>query len=58
MLLVLAAPGLAKAQARKIELGDLQKIVNVSSPAISPDRKSIVIVVSREIGRASCRERV
>jgi hypothetical protein len=46
-ILVLAAPGQAIAQARNIELGDLQKIVNVSSPAISPDGKSIVIVVSR-----------
>src|SRR5271156_1056992 len=47
VLLALAAPGRAKAQARKIELGDLQKIVGVSSPEISPDGKSIVIVVSR-----------
>jgi len=46
-LLALAAPGRARAQARKIELRDLQKIVNVSNPAISPDGKSIVIVVSR-----------
>lgn len=46
-LLALAAPGKAKAQARKIELSDLQKIVGVSSPAISPDGKSIVIIVSR-----------
>ncbi len=35
------------AQARKIELDDLQKIVGVSSPEISPDGRSIVIVVSR-----------
>lgn len=46
-LLILAAPGRAKAQARKIELSDLQKIVGVSEPAISPDGKSIVIIVSR-----------
>jgi hypothetical protein len=46
-LLALAAPGKAKAQARKMELDDLQKIVGVASPAISPDGKSIVIVVSR-----------
>src|ERR1700683_5089704 len=46
-LLALAAPGPAKAQTRKIELDDLQKIVNVSNPAISPDGKSIVIIVSR-----------
>jgi Tol biopolymer transport system component len=30
-----------------IALGDFQKIVNVTSPEISPDGKSIVIVVSR-----------
>jgi dipeptidyl aminopeptidase/acylaminoacyl peptidase len=47
LLLALVAPGLAKAQSRKIELGDFQKIVNVSSPVISPDGKSIVIIVSR-----------
>jgi dipeptidyl aminopeptidase/acylaminoacyl peptidase len=47
LLLSLSTPGRAKAQARKIDLGDLQKIVNVSSPEISPDGKSIVIIVSR-----------
>ena len=47
VLLALAIPSRAIAQARKIELGDLQKIVSVSSPEISPDGKSIVIVVSR-----------
>jgi dipeptidyl aminopeptidase/acylaminoacyl peptidase len=46
-LLVLTVPGRAMAQARKIELDDLQKIVSVSSPEISPDGKSIVIIVSR-----------
>jgi dipeptidyl aminopeptidase/acylaminoacyl peptidase len=46
-LLVLAAPGRARAQARKLELGDLQKIATVSNPAISPDGKSIIIIVSR-----------
>lgn len=45
--LALLVPGSASAQARKIELGDLQKIVDVSNPAISPDGKSIVVVVSR-----------
>ena len=45
-LFALAAPGWANAQARKMELADLQKIVNVFSPEISPDGKSIVIVVS------------
>src|ERR1700683_522544 len=46
-LFVLAAAGLAEAQARKIELGDLQKIVSITNPEISPDGKSIVIIVSR-----------
>jgi len=46
-LFVLAAPAQADAQSRKIELGDLQKIVSVTDPEISPDGKSIVIVVSR-----------
>jgi dipeptidyl aminopeptidase/acylaminoacyl peptidase len=46
-ILVLVAPDPAKAQSRKIELGDLQKFVDVSNPAISPDGKSIVIIVSR-----------
>lgn len=45
--LLAIAPGKANAQARKIELGDLQKIVGVSSPEISPDGKSIVSIVSR-----------
>src|ERR1700685_4182056 len=43
----LLAHGSASAQAQKIELGDLRKIVTVSSPAISPDGRSIVILVSR-----------
>jgi Tol biopolymer transport system component len=47
VLFVLAASGRAQAQARKIELGDFQKIVGVTNPEISPDGKSIVIVVSR-----------
>jgi hypothetical protein len=48
VLFVFAAPGPnAKAQARKIELGDFQKIVSITNPEISPDGKSIVIVVSR-----------
>src|SRR5580698_8405011 len=45
--LVIIAVGRAEAQARKFELEDVRKIVNVSSPAISPDGKSIVIVVTR-----------
>jgi dipeptidyl aminopeptidase/acylaminoacyl peptidase len=46
-LVCLAVPGRAEARARKFELEDVQKIVNASSPAISPDGKSIVIVVTR-----------
>jgi dipeptidyl aminopeptidase/acylaminoacyl peptidase len=46
-LFALAIASRAKAQARKIELGDFRKIVNVSNPVLSPDGKSIVIVVSR-----------
>src|ERR1700685_2704004 len=46
-LLCLAVPGRAGAQSRKIELGDFQKIVSVTNPEISPDGKSIVIIVSR-----------
>src|SRR6202167_899270 len=45
-LLALAVPAQTKAQARKIELGDAQKIVGITDPEISPDGKSIVIVVS------------
>jgi dipeptidyl aminopeptidase/acylaminoacyl peptidase len=45
--LLAIAPGKAEGRARKIELADLQKIVSVSSPEISPDGKSIVIIVSR-----------
>jgi len=35
------------AQSRHIELNDLAKIVSVSDPQISPDGKTIVVVVSR-----------
>ena len=38
----------AGAQARRIQLDDLSKIVSVSDPQISPDGKSIVCVVSRQ----------
>lgn len=47
VLFALTVPGHARARARKIELSDLRKIVDVSNPAISPDGKSIVILVSR-----------
>ena len=46
-LLALTAAGRARAQARTLELSDVQKIVDVSNPAISPDGKSVVIIVSR-----------
>jgi hypothetical protein len=41
------APDRAEGQARTFEMGDVQKIVGVSSPAISPDGKSIDIIVTR-----------
>jgi dipeptidyl aminopeptidase/acylaminoacyl peptidase len=47
MLAALAALGPGNAQTRMIEVNDLQKIVRVSNPEISPDGKSIVVVVSR-----------
>jgi dipeptidyl aminopeptidase/acylaminoacyl peptidase len=37
----------AGAQTRRVEIGDLARIVSVSDPQISPDGKSIVCVVSR-----------
>ena len=46
-LLAITALGRVQAQTRKFELGDVQKIVAVSSPAISPDGKSIAIIVTR-----------
>src|SRR5205809_4683069 len=39
--------GTARAQTKRIELSDLQKLVNVSDPQIAPDGKSIACVVSR-----------
>ena len=42
-LFTITALGRVQAQTRKFELGDVQKIVSVSSPAISPDGKSIAI---------------
>jgi dipeptidyl aminopeptidase/acylaminoacyl peptidase len=47
VFLALLSHGAASAQARKIELEDLAKIVTVSDPQIAPDGKSIVCVVSR-----------
>ena len=46
-LLAVAALGRAEAQARKFEMGDVQRIVEVSNPAISPDGKSIIVIVTR-----------
>jgi dipeptidyl aminopeptidase/acylaminoacyl peptidase len=46
-LLAITALGRVQAQTQKFELGDVQKIVAVSSPAISPDGKSIAIIVTR-----------
>ena len=50
-LVLLVAGSLAvhpvRAQSRHIELKDLVKIVSVSDPQVSPDGKSIVVVVSR-----------
>jgi len=43
-----AGASLASAQSRHIELNDLTKIVSVSDPQISPDGKSIVVVVGRQ----------
>lgn len=44
-LIVFASP--AAAQARRMELDDLGRIVRVSEPQIAPDGKSILVVVSR-----------
>ena len=44
------AGGLAKsasARGRRIQIADLQKVVRVADPQISPDDKSIVVTVSR-----------
>ena len=45
IVLFSAAP--VSAQSRRIELSDLSKIVSVSDPQISPDGKTVVIVVGR-----------
>ena len=46
-LLAFASLGRAEAQARKFETRDVQRIVEVSNPVISPDGKSIVVIVTR-----------
>src|SRR5690348_2857696 len=44
--LLMATPG-AMAQRQKIQIADLEKIVRIADPQISPDDKSIAIVVAR-----------
>ena len=46
MVLCFGAPN-AEAQGRHIQISDLQKIVRVADPQISPDDKSIVVTVAR-----------
>src|SRR5438270_12013397 len=45
--LCICSAGAATAQTKRIDLGDLQKLVNLSDPQIAPDGKSIACVVSR-----------
>ena len=45
---LLFGAALVSAQSRHIELNDLAKIVSVSDPQISPDGKTIVVVVGRQ----------
>lgn len=45
--LTVGRPAAGRAQARHIELDDFSGIVRVSSPALSPDGKTIAFVVSR-----------
>src|SRR5438093_7546517 len=37
----------AAAQGKRLELSDLQRLVNVADPALSPDGKTVACVVSR-----------
>jgi len=46
LVLFFGAPA-TKAQGRRIQISDLQKIVRVADPQISPDDKSIVVTVAR-----------
>ena len=41
----LAAP--AAAQGKRLELSDLQRLVNVADPALAPDGKTVACIVSR-----------
>src|SRR5437660_12521293 len=45
--LCMCSAGGATAQTKRIDLADLQKLVNLSDPQIAPDGKSIACVVSR-----------
>src|SRR5437773_11588085 len=45
--LCVCSAGIAATQTKRIDLSDLQKLVNVSDPQIAPDGKSIACVVSR-----------
>jgi len=47
LFITLIGAALAFPQARHLELSDFTKIVSVADPQISPDGKSIVVVVSR-----------
>ncbi|WP_460503879.1 TolB family protein, partial [Hymenobacter agri] len=44
--LLLLAPALSHAQ-RRFELADISRLMNVSDPQLSPDGRSILVVVSR-----------
>src|SRR2546428_555770 len=45
--LCVCCAGTATAQTKRIDLSDLQKLVNLSDPQIAPDGKSIACIVSR-----------
>jgi len=47
LALGICSAGVASAQTKRIDLADLQKLVNLSDPQIAPDGKSIACVVSR-----------
>src|SRR5205807_4855557 len=45
--LCVCCAGTATAQTKRIDLSDVQKLVNLSDPQIAPDGKSIACIVSR-----------
>src|SRR3989442_15164491 len=45
--LCVCCAGTATAQTKRIDLSDLQKLVNLSDPQIAPDGRSIACIVSR-----------